>query len=523
MSQQHNDLPIVAVDMEMALLGAIITTGADTFRDVRDMRRVQESDFSQDKHRTIWRAMDRLETAGLEIDILSIRAQLAADGAVHVDKHDLNSLLSPGQGASVWQIGTYAAKVREHGQRRRLVEAASRIAELAHRESLPIADVYKRVLETVDASVTASGAKPFITARAGVSDAYSRYQAAARQAQETGEPVRGLLSGLESFDRLCGYRFNYGRFMILFGSTGLGKSTLACNLMTGWASRGVPVLYVTLEMAPDNIIDRAVAGMAGVPETFLENGQLDGAQWGKIVQATQDIEGQSWSVTGSCPSTDDILTQVVAMSEFYGGRRGVVIVDTMNSLKDAGQSDNPYIRITNAAIALDQIKLKTGWAIVGLAQQRVDYDPKMGFEKLRQILRPNIANIQNSRELSQKAEFMVGMYSADYWADQIPGYSDPTSHQPKHVRIDMVKSRYSRKDNYSELRFYSGVPCFRDEGGTTPDALMVGVGDVPAELYDPAPVTPATPSISDADKRRADAQGGRLTQREREDLAEGGT
>lgn len=488
MNKSDNALPIVVVDLEAALLGAVMVTGVDTFREIRDGKRVREADFYLDKHRTIWRAMDALETAGLEIDSLSMRAQLAADGSTHVDNHDLDMLATPGQNVTAWSVGTWAAKVREYGQRRRLVEAFGQLAELAYRPNLPITEVYRRVLETVDANISSTGAKPYITARAGMSDAFTRYQEASRSAQR-GEPIRGLLSGMDAFDRLCQYRFNYGRFMIIFGSTGLGKSTLACNLMTGWGARGVPVLYVTLEMAPDNIIDRAVAGMAGVPETALENGRLDETQWGKITQATQDIEGQSWSVTGACPSTDDILTQVMAMSEFYGGRRGVVIVDTMNSLKDAGQSDNPYIRITNAAIALDQIKLKTGWAIVGLAQQRVDYDPKMGVEKLRQILRPNIANIQNSRELSQKAEFMVGMYSADYWSEQIPGYSDPTAHAQRNVRMDMVKSRYSRSDSFAELRFYSGVPCFRDEGGTTPDMTLTTAGaDVPHEQDDAAPV-----------------------------------
>lgn len=495
MSQQPNALPIVAVDMEMALLGAILNTGVETFRDVRDMKRIRESDFSVDKHRTVWRAMDALETVGLEIDILSIRAQLAADGATHVDNHDLGVLMTPGQGASIWQIGTYAAKVREHGQRRRLVEAAEQIARLAHRDSLPMTDVYKQVLETVDANVSSGGAKPFITARAGVSDAYTRYEQAARQAQETGAPVRGLVSGMDGFDRLCQYRFNYGRFMILFGSTGLGKSTLACNLMTGWASRGVPVLYVTLEMAPDNIIDRAIAGMASVPETFLESGELDESQWGRITGAVQAIEQQTWSVTGACQSTDDIMTQVMAMSEFHGGRKGVLIVDTMNSLRDAGNSDNPYIRITNAAIALDHIKLKTGWAVVGLGQQRIDIDPKMSIEKLRQVLRPNVSNIQNSRELAQKAEFMIGMYSAEYWAEQVPGYTDPNSHKPGNVRLDMPKSRYARKDGYAELRFYAGVPCFRDDG----QALFEPESQMTIE-HRPA----ATPGLPSDVKARAD-------------------
>lgn len=458
-----NLLPHTSQDIERALIATVLLRGTPAFRAVQEKHRLHAQDFYLQDCATVWSAFESLADQGLDLDILTVKLELETQGCLDQagGQQNLYQLLDPRNMPSTGLHETYAVKIRETAQRRRLVELAKFIAELAHRDATPVDEIYRKVLESVD-GISVGRARPFISAKLGVSSAYDRHMEAHKKRAKTGEAVRGLISGLTAFDRLSEYQFDLGTLMVLFGVTGLGKSTLLANLMAGFASRGTPVLYVTLEMAPDRIVDRVIAGVAGVPENRMRSGEMDENQWKAHNDAIAALETTPWTVTGACQSVSDIESQVGAMTEFYGGKRGVVMVDTINSLKEAGESDNPYIRITNAAIALDQIKLRTGWAIIGAGQQRMDVDPKAGVLKLRQALHPNPTNIQGSRELSQKAEFQFGMYSWEYWNSKIPAYTDPDSHKPGELRIDNIKSRYCQDGTYTVLRHYKGVPCFRD-------------------------------------------------------------
>lgn len=454
--------------MESCLIAGLLAGTTTAFRHIRDARRLTEGDIYDERLQTIWRAMDELETTGQEIDKATVRAHILASGLLERaggEKY-LYQLETAGD-ADLNYLVTYARQVREYAQRRRLDNAANLIKDMARKPTIPVADVYSLVLRTLD-NATPASARAFTDAPTAYSQAFDRYAEAAK-ARAAGRPLVGLISGIDAFDKLSEYQFDYGTLMVIFGSTGLGKSTLACNLMSGYAARDIPVLFATLEMPVDRVIDRTLAGVVQVPEKVLRNGEANEEQWQKLVGVMSGETGFPWSVTGACQTTDDMYEQMVAMSEIYGGRRGILIIDTLNSMKEAGDSDNPYVQITNAIKAVDRIKLRTGWAIIGLAQQRIDIDNKVSMDKQRTMLRPNIGNIQNSRELVQKAEFLVGMYSPEYWARQIPGYSDQDACPDGYTRLDMMKSRYSNSDQYTRLRFLSGIPSFRDTTATHVD------------------------------------------------------
>lgn len=480
-------------EMERALVASVLLQGTKAFATIREINRLGAQDFYLEDCAVLWRSFEDLVDQGLDIDILTVQAELEARNLLEAagGRQALYQLQDPGNMPSAGLATSYAVKIREMAQRRRLLETASFIGRMAHADQTPMDEVYREVLASVD-GLTAGRARPFVTAKVGIDAAYERHKRAAAQFESTGAPVRGLVSGLDGFDRLCQYQFDLGTLMILFGVTGLGKSTLLCDLMRGYASRGTPVLYVTLEMDPERIVDRVVAGAAGIPENTLRSGDMSAAQWEAYGGAMEKLELMPWTVTAACSSADDIEDQVGAMTEFHGGRRGVVMIDTLNSMDEAGKSDNPYIQITNAVKGLDRLKLRSGWALIGAGQQRMDYDPSAGVKKLRQMFRPNPANIQGSRELSQKAEFQLGMYSWEYWHDKLPWFDDPEAHAHGEMRIDNVKSRYCQDGVFTVLQHRKGIPCFQDVANP-------GVHD--AGDYDEG-----QPSISEADKRRADAK-----------------
>lgn len=68
---------------------------------------------------------------------------------------------------------------------------------------------------------------------------------------------RALKTGLAHLDDV--YHFEEGQLLVVTGETSKGKTQFAMNIAKSVAEQGAKVLFITLEMSPDNLLERFVA------------------------------------------------------------------------------------------------------------------------------------------------------------------------------------------------------------------------------------------------------------------------
>src|SRR6185437_7819294 len=75
-------------------------------------------------------------------------------------------------------------------------------------------------------------------------------------------------SGFPSLDRLLGGGFRRQDLVVLAGDVGSGKSALGLGIAVRSAIAGVPTLFLSGEMSPDRVMERALAfeGKAAVDD-----------------------------------------------------------------------------------------------------------------------------------------------------------------------------------------------------------------------------------------------------------------
>ncbi|HMW03407.1 MAG TPA: DnaB-like helicase C-terminal domain-containing protein [Acidobacteriota bacterium] len=112
-----------------------------------------------------------------------------------------------------------------------------------------------------------------------------------------GAVATGLLTGIRRLDEWLN-GLNTG-LHLLAGSPGVGKTTFALQIAMAVA-RTVPVVYVTFENSPANLILKAVAGRAGINPQHVQRGWTDISALEKAVQEWREsgqrvafIEGTS--------------------------------------------------------------------------------------------------------------------------------------------------------------------------------------------------------------------------------------
>lgn len=99
-----------------------------------------------------------------------------------------------------------------------------------------------------------------------LSEAQTRFQ----QRLETGKPITGISTGLTRLDEILG-GFSSGLY-ILAGPPGVGKTTLSLQLALHAASQRTPVIYVTYENSPANLVLKALCARARISPSQVERG-----------------------------------------------------------------------------------------------------------------------------------------------------------------------------------------------------------------------------------------------------------
>lgn len=90
------------------------------------------------------------------------------------------------------------------------------------------------------------------------------------QRQETGNAILGVATGLKRVDELLN-GLGTGLY-ILAGAPGAGKTTLSLQIAQHAASTGTPVVYVTYENSPSNLVLKALCARAKIPASQVERG-----------------------------------------------------------------------------------------------------------------------------------------------------------------------------------------------------------------------------------------------------------
>jgi replicative DNA helicase len=193
-----------------------------------------------------------------------------------------------------------AQRLADLYQRRLLAAAQERLAQALYDDTIP-ASTLAALLEEEALRVQAALRTTSVSRVQWASDLLPEVLAEAaerhRQWEETGIPIQGLSTGIARLDDLLN-GLNEG-LHLLGGPPGMGKTTLAWQLATHIA-RETPVLFVTFEHTPANLLLKALCARAGVNPQDVQRGQADltllrrvAAVWQPNAQRLALLEGSS--------------------------------------------------------------------------------------------------------------------------------------------------------------------------------------------------------------------------------------
>ena len=193
-----------------------------------------------------------------------------------------------------------AQRLADLYQRRLLAAAQERLAQALYDDTTPastLAVLLEEEALRVQAALRATAFSRLQWASDLLPEVLAEAAERRRQWEETGIPVQGLSTGITHLNDLLN-GLNEGLYL-LGGPPGMGKTTLAWQLATHVA-RDTPVVFVTFEHAPTNLLLKALCARAGVNPQDVQRGQADltlllraATAWQPSAQRLALIEGSS--------------------------------------------------------------------------------------------------------------------------------------------------------------------------------------------------------------------------------------
>lgn len=331
---------------EVALLAALLT-GHPAATEAFSV--VASRDFWQPRNAAIWDACVLAWSRGHRIDPVTIELPALARPYL------AEVMTSAGEPLLASQ---YAAKVVESAQRRRLADAARKIAQLAEMpgEIDKLAEDARAAVDDAAATVT--------NADAGIDAAELILESI--EALEADEDTTAIATGWTDLDEVTG-GLRPGQLAIVGARPAVGKSVIAGNIAAAACKAGHGVHFASLEMTRREVMNRLLASEARVDLGALTSRRLSEKDWERIGGRAGDIGG--WPLRIDDQGSQS-LAQIRARARSTSRRfpLGLVVVDYLQLMAPRDRRVSREQQVGENSEGLKALAKELGVPVLALAQ-----------------------------------------------------------------------------------------------------------------------------------------------------------
>lgn len=430
-------MPPIDEDAERGVLAAVLVDNA-AFDVAAEF--LTGTEFSSTKHLQIWRRMRDLRLAGEAIDLVTLSAELEAEGALDlVGGRAYVADLSLAVG-SASQVATHAQLVRRTKLQRDLIRLGMELTESGYAKELPEA-IIERFTRRVFEIGWGRSASPWQKLDAVAMEAFNYVEAAMKRGSE----LIGWTTGLVDLDAMLG-GLQKSDLVVIGARPSMGKTALACGIALSAAAAGAKVGIVSLEMSRLQLGLRFLAYEGRVDVSALRTGRMRPDQWRRTANAAVELTSRMVWIDDSGFMTMD---QIRAKARQLASRDGldVLVLDYLQLLNGEDSRDG---RARELAAITRQLKLlakELDVTVIALSQLSRELER-------REDKRPILSDLRESGAIEQDADIVLFIYRDEVYAENVnPGTAELLLRKHRNGPVGMVavafQEQFARFENLS--------------------------------------------------------------------------
>jgi replicative DNA helicase len=442
------------LDIEASLLGSLLID-SDAFIKIGDM--ISADDFFDIHHSKIFAAMRALHDKRSPIDILTLSEQLksadqldAIGGASYLT--ELTNFVP-----TAAHLEQYAQIVADKAIRRRLISASQDIASIGFDENKSLQELIEEA-ETRLFEVSQRHVRQDVTSLESIlGESFDRLDDLHRNKGG----IRGIPTGLRDLDKLLA-GLQRSDLIVIAARPSMGKTAIMLNMALDIATKAKQgsVLYFSLEMSKEQLVDRLLAAEAKVDAWKLRTGEglTDddferlSAAMGELAEAPIYIDDTSGITVG------DLRTKARRLHHQHP--LAAIMVDYLQLMSGGSRyaaAANRVQEISEISRSLKVLARELNVPIVAASQLSRSVESRSP-----QI--PQLADLRESGSIEQDADIVAFLYREEYYNPETDRKNITDIQVKKHrngpvknieVYFDRDKQRFRDLDNRHDQPFES--------------------------------------------------------------------
>lgn len=360
------------------------------------MDKLTPSDFYHGAHGSIFEAIAALAAEQKPVDIITVTQALQQTGQLqHIGGSVVIASLANAVPTSV-NAEYYANIVAEHAQTRRIITAATKIAEKGYQQ--PQAEEYRSFAEAEIYAATGETGGGEVVA---IGDALVN--------GGLNEILKG--SGPKGVDTPWADINHYipglipGDLVVVAARPSMGKTALGIQIADHVATKYGGVYVASLEMSKQQLIKRVVSARSSVSGHYIRTKIMGDAERQMIVNAAKKLHKVPLYIDDSAQLT---TAQIRSRAQRIKARKGLqlIVVDYLQLISE--KAENRTQEISKISRSLKGIAKALGVPVVALSQlsraveQRADK-------------RPMLSDLRESGSIEQDADIVAFIYRDEYY------------------------------------------------------------------------------------------------------------
>lgn len=458
--QEHGKLPPQAIDLEEAVLGALMLE-KDAVAAVIDM--LVPEVFYKESHQAIFEAITRLFHNNEPVDILTVTNTLRQSGKLELAGGPFYITQLTSRIASSANIEFHVGILKQKFLQRELIKISTETIRKSFEDSTDVFDL----LDETESNLFSISENNLRKKAQLMPELVHKVLNQIDNARKNDGVSSGVPSGFIDLDKLTG-GWQRSDLIIVAARPGMGKTAFTLSMARNIAVEAKKaVAFFSLEMTADQLVARLVASESELSASAIRRGQLQNFEWEQLnSRISKLITAPIYIDDTPSLSIFELRAKCRRLKAQYD--IDMVMIDYIQLMTGGGDrkngSGNREQEISAISRSLKSLAKELNIPVIALSQLNRSVETRSTAQGSK---KPQLSDLRESGAIEQDADLVLFIYRPEYY--KIMEDEDGNSTEGK-AQIIIAKHRNGATDEVW-LQFISRFARFQDLAGLGLDGM----------------------------------------------------
>ena len=453
---QHSKLPPQAVDLEEAVLGAMMleTNAAAAVIDL-----LKPETFYKEAHQKIFEAIFSLFHSSQPVDILTVTNELKLKGNLEIvgGAYFISQLTS--RVASSANIEFHTRIVIQKYIQRELIRVCSQITKTAYEDTTDVLELLDEAEKNLFSIGEDNIRKKGTDMKSLILQAFNTIE----EASKMDGGLTGIGTGFTKLDHLTG-GWQRSDLVIIASRPSMGKTaftlTMARNMAVDFKK---PIAYFSLEMSALQLVTRLISSESEIEANKIRTGKLDKDEWGHLHSRMNQLSEAPLFIDDTpALSIFELRAKCRRLKQQY--KIEAIFIDYIQLMSGSEGKGNREQEISSISRSLKSLAKELNIPVIALSQLSRAVELRTGSK------RPQLSDLRESGAIEQDADLVAFIYRPSYYKLELDENGNTIPEDMAEIivakhrngAIDTVnlrfRKRFAKFEDYTEFSDNNGDP-----------------------------------------------------------------